>query len=173
MFLGRHFALNNFTKGCFFIPIFCLYIFGCNDRDYDSLVKDEVIVVDKAADLKKAGKKITEGKVDDAMGIFTAVLKEDEANVDANAGLASIYLSTNQFSEAIKHANVALEKADTDYQATFNSRVGKRHLHLILAQAYFYSGDFNKSNDQIRQVVNRNVDLPPDALAKELQRLAS
>ena len=54
MFLGRHFALNNFTKGCFFIPIFCLYIFGCNDRNYDSLVKDEVIVVDKAADLKKS-----------------------------------------------------------------------------------------------------------------------
>ena len=172
MFRVRHFALNKLIKSCLFVTIFCLYIFGCNDRNYDNLVKEEVVVVDKTADLKKAGKKITEGKVDDAMGIFTAILKEDEGNVDANTGLASIYLSTNQFPEAIKHANVALEKANADYQAVFNSRVNKRHLHLILAQAYFYSGDFNKSNDQIRQIVNRNVDLPPDALAKELQRLA-
>ena len=157
-----------------YIPIIIslLCIFSCADREYDSLVKDDIIVIDKANDLKKAGKKMIEGEIDDAMGIFSAILKEDEANIDANMGLAGIYLSKNQFSESIKYGNSALEKADTNYQSTFNPRLSKRHIHLILAQAYFYTGDFNKSNDQVRQVVNRNVDLQPDALAKELQRLS-
>ena len=133
---------------------------------------DHCLILGATPIVKKAGKKLSEGKVDDALGIFNAILKDDESNVDANVGLAGIYLSKNQFSESIKYGNKALEEVNAEYTATFNPKVSKRHIHLMLAQAYFYTGDFNKSNDQIRQVVSRNVNLQPDALAKELQRLS-
>lgn len=168
--MNRSFLLN-FTY-FLFLGFLILGIWSCADREYNNLVQEDVIIVDKTIDLKKAGKKLSEGKVDDALGIFNAILKDDESNVDANVGLAGIYLSKNQFSESIKYGNKALEEASAEYTATFNPKVSKRHIHLILAQAYFYTGDFNKSNDQIRQVVGRNVNLQPDALAKELQRLA-
>ena len=168
--MNRSFLLN-FTY-YLFLGFLILAIWSCADREYNNLVQEDVIIVDKTIDLKKAGKKLSEGKVDDALGIFNAILKDDESNVDANVGLAGIYLSKNQFSESIKYGNKALEEASAEYTATFNPKVSKRHIRLTLAQAYFYTGDFNKSNDQIRQVVSRNVNLQPDALAKELQRLA-
>ena len=163
--------LLNFTY-YLFLGFLILGIWNCTDREYNNLVQEDVIIVDKTTDLKKAGKKLSEGKADDALGIFNAILKDDESNVDANVGLAGIYLSKNQFSESIKYGKKALEEANAEYTATFNPKVSKRHIHLMLAQAYFYTGDFNKSNDQIRQVVSRNVNLQPDALAKELQRLS-
>ena len=163
--------LLNFTY-YLFLGFLILGIWSCTDREYNNLVQEDVIIVDKTTDLKKAGKKLSEGKADDALGIFNAILKDDESNVDANVGLAGIYLSKNQFSESIKYGKKALEEANAEYTATFNPKVSKRHIHLMLAQAYFYTGDFNKSNDQIRQVVSRNVNLQPDALAKELQRLS-
>ena len=90
--------LLNFTCHLF-LGLLILGIWSCADREYNNLVQEDVIIVDKTTDLKKAGKKLSEGKVDDALSIFNAILKDDESNVDANVGLAGIYLSKNQFSE--------------------------------------------------------------------------
>ena len=43
---------------------------------------------------------------------------------------------------------------------------------MCIRDRYYYIGDFNRSNDQVRQIINKNVNLTPEALGMEIERLA-
>ena len=156
----------------FLAVVVCMCLLSCGDRDFDNTLTVTEEFVDQTDSIKKAGLLIEEGDVDEAFDLMSNVLSEDPSNVDANVTLAGIYLARDQFTKALDVANRAFSNASQDYVSSFNPHVNKKTIHLILAQTYYYIGDFNRSNDQVRQIINKNVNLTPEALGMEIERLA-
>jgi len=156
----------------FLAVVVCMCLLSCGDRDFDNTLTVTEELVDQTDSIKKAGLLIEEGDVDEAFDLMSNVLSEDPSNVDANVTLAGIYLARDQFTKALDVANRAFANASQDYVSSFNPHVNKKTIHLILAQTYYYIGDFNRSNDQVRQIINKNVNLTSEALGMEIERLA-
>ena len=150
----------------------CICILSCTDRDFDNTLTVAEERVDQTDSIKKAGLLIEDGNLDEAFDLMSNVLSEEPSNVDANIALAGIYLARDQFTKALDVANRAFVNASQDYVSSFNPHVNKKTIHLILSQTYYYIGDFNRSNDQVRQIINKNVNLTPEALGLEIERLA-
>ena len=152
--------------------VVCICALSCGDRDFDNTLTVTEELVDQTDIIKKAGLLIEEGDLDEAFDLMSNVLSKEPSNVDANIALAGIYLARDQFAKALDVANRAFVNASQDYVSSFNPHVNKKTIHLTLAQTYYYIGDFNRSNDQVRQIINKNVNLTPEALGMEIERLA-
>jgi len=147
-------------------------IFSCSDRDFDNTLTVTEELVDQADSIKKAGLLVEEGDLGEAFDLMSNVLSAEPSNIDANIALAGIYLARDQFTKALDAANRAFINASQDYVSSFNPHLNKKTIHLILAQTYYCIGDFNRSNDQVRQIINKNVNLTPEGLGMEIERLA-
>jgi tetratricopeptide (TPR) repeat protein len=146
-------------------------LLGCSDRKFDNPALQENDLADQNADLQQGWELLANGDLEAALVKFETVLKQDPKHVDAHVGTSSIYLAKDDFPKAIDFSKMALENASAQYVFSFDPTINKDSIHLTLAQAYYYAGDFNQSNDQVRQLTGQNVTLSPVSLIEEIERL--
>jgi tetratricopeptide (TPR) repeat protein len=160
------------TKIIYSLLIFTVIILSsCTDRKFDNPVSTAESRPDLQANLQQGWEMLENGNLDAALVKFETVLEQAPETVDAQVGASSIYLAKNEFQKAIDSAEVGLENASANYVSVFDSTVNKNSIHLTLAQAYYYIGNFNRSNDQVRQLTGKNVTLSQDSLIQEIERL--
>ena len=156
---------------CLLLISFCIIFSSCADRDFDNPVVAVNGITGQHPELQKGAELLNQGNLDEALTSFEKVLSEASENVDANVGMASIHLAKNNFEQVIAFSKKAFTNLRDGYTASFDPTINKDSVHLVLAQAYYYTGDFNRSNDQVRQLTGKNVQLPPESLIQEIERL--
>lgn len=79
---------------------------------------------------------------------FTTSIDKGYIELDPHAGLAAVYVSSDEFTEAISEAEYVLTQ-NPDYVFQYASEINYLDMHLILAMAYFHTGDFQNSYNHI------------------------
>jgi len=86
--------------------------------------------------------------VRDAISDFNASIYYGHSGFDPVAGLAIAYQADQQYSSAISKAQTVIS-SNSSYYFEHKPLINYRDLHLILAMAYFHTGNLTKSYDQI------------------------
>ena len=123
------------------------------DSDYQTAYAkfDEAIDVDsKNADAYhgRAWSSLLMSDARDAISDFNASIYYGHSGFDPVAGLAIAYQADQQYSSAINKAQTVLS-SNSNYYFEHKPLINYRDLHLILAMAYFHTGNLNKTYDQI------------------------
>ncbi|MBN2600589.1 MAG: hypothetical protein JXR87_01205 [Candidatus Marinimicrobia bacterium] len=86
--------------------------------------------------------------VSDAIRDFNAAVYYGNSSLDPIAGLAIAYQANQQFSSAISKSQTVLS-SNSNYYFEHKPLINFRDLHLILAMAYFHTGNLTQSYNQI------------------------
>lgn len=86
--------------------------------------------------------------VQDAISDFNAAIYYGNSGLDPIAGLAIAYQADQKYSSAISKAQ-SLLSSNSNYYFEHKPLINYRDLHLILAMAYFHTGNLTRSYDQI------------------------
>lgn len=137
-----------------------------NESDMDILVEAYV-------GLGWAGGKMLNRQ--ESIASFENALSMKPQDADALAGVAVAYLADGQYDQAIDRANQALAvKSDYSFEP---AGITARDLHIVLAESYYYKGDFDKVEEQLNILDPTRPPLDPTKpeypaeLLKELERI--
>ena len=103
---------------------------------------------------------------------FEKALVKEPDNLDALAGLALVLIVKNHYEDAINAAQSVLEK-DSNYVFKRDNQISAGDLILILAQAYYYLGNYEKAADQLDIIDpgNYHPANKPETLLTQIQAL--
>jgi hypothetical protein len=87
--------------------------------------------------------------LEDAVESFEAALTLDENLIDAWAGLALVSSARSDHEEAINSALQVLDVEGDDYVFRRDASVTSADLRLLLAQSYFYTGQYDLAQEQV------------------------
>jgi len=90
---------------------------------------------------------------------FNTAIDKGYLDLDPHAGLAAVYISNDEFLLAISKAQYVITN-DPEYTFMYLSDINYLDMHLILAMAYFHTGDFGNTYAQI-------LILDPDIIVNE------
>jgi len=99
--------------------------------------------------------------IPEAIANFQSALSQDSQNADAHAGIALAYLANDQYDDAITSANQALS-IDSNYQFTWTG-ITSYDLRLVLAESYYYKGNFENAQKELAKFDPEVEDLDPDS----------
>ena len=121
-------------------------------RDYASALAkfDEAIAEDSNYVDAYVGMGWSYGKLTqlaDCISSFQLALAKDAQNADALAGIALAHLANDEYDQAIAKANKVLA-ANPNYSFA-HGNVTSRNLHIVLAESYYYKGDFEDAQSQV------------------------
>lgn len=111
----------------------------------------------------------------DCISSFQTALAKDAQNEDALAGIALAYLASDEYDQAIANASQVLT-INPSYSFA-HGNVTSRNLHIVLAESYYYKGDFEDAQSQV-DILNPGNGLNPadeDYLAgllKEIEKVS-
>jgi len=71
-------------------------------------------------------------------------LDKGSTSLDPHAGLAAVYISNDEFLQAISKAQYVIAN-DPEYTFMHEPEINYLDMHLILAMAYFHTGDFQNT----------------------------
>ncbi len=137
---------------------------------------EEVITLDPSIVDAHIGLGWTHGKMaslQECIANFQSALSQEPQNVDALAGIALAYLAEDEYDQAIAKASQLLA-ISPDYSFEHGS-VTSRNLHLVLAESYYYTGDFSKAHSEV-DILNPGNELDSSSedyaasLLEELER---
>jgi tetratricopeptide (TPR) repeat protein len=94
----------------------------------------------------------------DCISSFQAALAKDAQNADALAGIALAYLANDEYDQAITNANQVL--AINPSYSFAHGNVTSRNLRILLAESYYYKGDFENAQSQV-DILNPGNGLNP------------
>jgi tetratricopeptide (TPR) repeat protein len=112
----------------------------------------------------------------DSIDNFMIALSKEPQNLDALAGIAIAYLANDQYDQAIDSANKVL--TNNPGYIFSHGNITSKHIHIILAESYYYTGDFVNTQKQI-DILNPVNGLDPtskdyaEKLLKELEKAAN
>ncbi len=109
---------------------------------------------------------------DQAVTDFNNALELSPNLVHALSGLAFVYLVQNKYDDAVTEAEKVVSQ-DSDYSFSHESSITITDIRLMLAQAYYYKGDYNKVVEQLN-ILKPGINHPadqPDELLKQIQNL--
>lgn len=86
--------------------------------------------------------------VESAIIDFEIAIDKGNTSLDLHAGLAGAYISKDEFELAILKSNYVIN-TDPAYTFTYEPEINYLDMHLILAMAYFHTGDLQSSYRQI------------------------
>lgn len=79
---------------------------------------------------------------------FNFAVEKGAVSMDPHAGLAAVYVSSDAFNQAISEAEYVLSH-EPEYVFAYNSEINYLDMHLILAMAYYHTGDFNSTYNHV------------------------
>lgn len=88
-----------------------------------------------------------QSELSDCISSFQQALAKDSQNVDALAGIALAYLADDKYDLVITNANQAL--AMNPAYAFAHGNITSRHLHVALAESYYFKGDFASTQKEV------------------------
>ena len=127
--------------------------------------------------------------LDNADQAFSLATGLDRRNADAWVGLSGVALAKQQYNDVVQYAIQALE-ADDDYSSATrldddgrllaHDRIDERHIHLMLAEAYFQLGRYSSLDRadpanaaaQLRLIKNDFRFIDPGNLVETLSQVA-
>jgi len=136
---------------------------------FDEAVSEDSNYVDAYTGMGWSYGKMTQ--LADCISSFQAALAKDAQNQDALAGIALAHLADDEYDQAIANANQVLA-IDPNYSFAHGS-VTSRNLHIVLAESYYYKGDFENAQSHV-DILNPGNGLNPtdeDYLAKMLKEI--
>ena len=104
--------------------------------------------------------------VQGAINEFQLALVVDPNAVDAHAGLAGAYLATEGYKSAIDHAQSAL-RLQPKYTFAHDPLITSKNLHLVLAESYYYLGDFTRAQEEIG-IVDPSIEIDQNNIESDL-----
>ncbi len=123
---------------------------------FDEAVTEDSNYVDAYVGMGWSYGKMTE--LADCISNFQTALAKDAQNQDALAGIALAYLADDKYDQAIANANQVL--AINPNYSFAHGNVTSRNLHILLAQSYYYNGDFVNAQSQV-DILNPGNGLNP------------
>jgi len=126
------------------------------DSDYQSAYSkfDEALEADshnEDAYHGRAWSSLLMSNVQDAISDFNASIYYGNSGLDPIAGLAVAYLADQQYSTAISKARYVIS-SNSNYYFEHKPLINYRDLHLILAMAYFHTGNLSAACEQIQSL---------------------
>ena len=100
---------------------------------------------------------------------FQNALFEESGNADALAGLAFAYLADDNYEQAIANANQALA-IEPGYSFGREDNVTSQSLHMVLAESYYYMGDFDNAQRELGIVCTSEEDCAAELLEELIRR---
>lgn len=86
--------------------------------------------------------------IESAEADFVTALNKGSTSLDPHAGLAAVYISNDEFLLAISKAQYVITN-DPEYSFFHEPEINYLDMHLILAMAYFHTGDFQNTYNHI------------------------
>ena len=136
---------------------------------FDEAVSEDSNYVDAYVGMGWSYGKMTQ--LADCISSFQTVLAKDAQNQDALAGIALAYLANDEYDQAIANASQVL--ASNPNYSFAHGNVTSRNLHIVLAESYYYKGDFENAQSQV-DILNPGNGLNPadeDYLAELLKEI--
>lgn len=104
-----------------------------------------------------------------AINEFQTALVIDPDAVDAHVGIAGAFLTTEKYQSAIDHAQAAL-RLKPNYTFAHDALITSENLHLVLAEGYYYLGDYTKATEEVT-IVDASVEVDQGNIASDLLRV--
>jgi tetratricopeptide (TPR) repeat protein len=107
--------------------------------------------------------------VQGAIDAFQRALAIDANAVDAHVGVAGAFLAAERYQSAVEHAQTAL-RLKPDYIFAHNPLITSKNLHLLLAQGYYYLGDFTQAIEEVN-IIDPTIEVDSNNAASDLLRI--
>jgi tetratricopeptide (TPR) repeat protein len=123
---------------------------------FDEAISEDPNYVDAYVGMGWSHGKLTQ--LADCISSFQTALAKDAQNEDALAGIALAYLADDKYDQAIASANQVL--ASNPNYSFAHGNVTSRNLHIVLAESYYYKGDFEDAQSEV-DILNPGNGLDP------------
>lgn len=138
---------------------------------FDDAISEDSNYVDAYVGMGWSYGKLTQ--LADCISNFQTALAKDAQNADALAGIALAHLANDEYDQAITNANQVL--AINPNYSFAHGNVTSRNLHIVLAECYYYKGDFEKAQSEVDMLNPGNGLNPADedylaGLLKEIEK---
>jgi len=125
--------------------------FEMNNYDMAYTTFESVIAIDAENEEAYNGRawcSLLLNDVESAIIDFEFALDKGNTSLDPHAGLAGAYISKDEFALAILKSNYVIN-TDPGYSFVHEPQINYLDMHLILAMAYFHTGDLQSSYHHI------------------------
>jgi len=110
---------------------------------------------------------------ENAISDFKKAISLDSELPDSRAGISFVYLIKNEYSKAINMAESVIRDFP-NYTFRYDSTINVIDLRILLAQAFYYNGVYDKSAEQL-DIIEPGVEHPyedPEILLTQIQNIS-